>query len=231
MCMSYRGHLEEDDREKGEDEALDKPDEDFETEEGERGEVGEEERDDNEEDFSREDVPKETEGEGNHFRALCNEFEDADKAHDGVFPWGDEIFSSVRENSECSDAEGLGHDDGNEGDREGHIHIRIHRTEKRDGEDMSFMHSFDRDTSDPWEDTHPVGENEEEEDRRDEGEECPCAFAVLDDRIKEVEEAFNDKFYECLEAPGNCCILGKPNAERNGEKDEHSQPRHEHGVS
>ncbi len=181
MPVGHRCHFEEDDREESEDEALDEADEEFEAKEGEGGDVREEERNDDQEHFPCEDVPEEPEGEGDDFRALRNKFQNADEAHDGIPPGGDEVFAGVGEDAESGNPENLGHRDGNESDRERHIHVGVHRAEEGEGDEMSFMHSLDGDDADSRQYPHPVCDDKEEEDRRDEGEKFSGFFAVLDD--------------------------------------------------
>lgn len=230
MRVCHGGHFQEDNGEEGEDEALDEADEDFETEKGEGSDIRQEEGDNDEEDFSRKNVPEEPEGEGNHFRALRNKLEDPNEAHDRVLPRSDEVFAGVGKDAKGGNAEDLRHDDGNEGDRERHVHIGIHGAKEGNRDKMPFVHAFDRDTPNTREDTHPVCEDEEEEDCRNEGEELSRFLTILDDGIEEIEEPFDDEFEERLKTSRNGSVPCPPETEGKGEKDKHRKPCHEHGV-
>lgn len=119
-------HLEEDEREHGEDETLYQANEEFQTKKRHRSDIRQEEADNDKENFPCENIAEETEREGNHPRKLGEELEYPDEASEEILPWSDEELPCIAPHAECGDAADLYGDDGKCGEEECHIYVSIH---------------------------------------------------------------------------------------------------------
>lgn len=229
--MGRRRHGEENRCQKREDQRLDKSHEELQSQEWNRSDVRHQECDHGEQNLSGEDVTEETEGEGDDLRGFGDELEDPDEAPDGISPRCDEKFASIREDAERRDAEELCGKHGDDSDRKRHIHIRIHRSKERKIENLSGMFFLNRNAPDPRQNPHPVRKHKEEEDRCDERKEGARLLFIADDRVEESKETLHDNFKECLKPPRNFAVPRPLGEVRDGEDDEHREPRHDERVA
>src|SRR3989344_6504711 len=210
LIMGHGGHLEENKSQERKHQSLDEADKDFQSQKGDRGEVGQQKTDHDQQHFTRENITEETEVEGDDLGHFGDQFEDADEAADRVFPGRHEEFSRVRQHAKRGDAERLRRDHGNQRNRQRHIDVGVHRTKDRQWYQMAVMHPFNRNAADAGQNAHPIGEDQENQDRGHEGEKLARHIAVLHHAVKEIEEPFNNHFHKRLKSPRYLAVAGAP---------------------
>src|SRR3989344_102058 len=86
VAVSGCRHFQEDEREECKYQSLDESHEELESQKGNRREVGQQKTDDQQQHFTGENIPEQTEGEGNDLRALRNQLQYPNERSDGIPP-------------------------------------------------------------------------------------------------------------------------------------------------
>src|SRR3990167_4720833 len=182
----------ENDGEHGEDQRLHETDEDLQEQEGQRHDVGDQECHDGQKHFAREDVPEETEGEGDHFGDLRHYLDEADEEIDGSAEI-EELAQMLPESDGC-DAEQVLSDDRDHREAQGEIEVRGRRPEER-----RPLVPLEHQGTHARQEAEPIGEKDEQEDGRDERQVLFRPAPVAEDRVHETQERFQENFEKRLE--------------------------------
>lgn len=194
-------HFEEDQSQHSKDHRLDKSDEYLEEEERERHEIRHEMEHDDKEHLTGEDIPEETEGEGDGLPHFRDELEYPYHCSDavGLVERANEELLGVGDETEGGNTRKLDGDHRNERECQRKVEVRRRGPEKRDdGMTSLAVVPGQADGVHTREEADPVGREDEEEYGRNERKELEGLLAILGHRLDEIEKRLKHHLEEVL---------------------------------
>ena len=228
MCRRSPCHLDENEGEHREHRRLDKPDEDLEKQEWERDEIRHEMEHHREEHFSRKHIAEQSERKREKFRHLAHHLEEShDRAeHERLVERTHEELRRIPAEAERRDPRELDREHRDERERDRHIEIRRSTADERDDGCMPFMYRRPPDRSHPREESHPIGDEDEEEYRRGKREKFPSRLPITHDVRREIHECIENRLHDILKSPRYQLEAPRKKREAPGEEQCDEECRH-----